>query len=456
MAETFSGVMTFSFMALMIWVGAILRKNVSFLQESLLPASIIGGIIGFFLISLDFSFSQTGENFVGFAFHFFTLSFMSLALTGSRQKEVGDNNGTRKGTGALWLSVGWTVSLAMQGLVGLLCISLYNFFSEQTLSPSLGVLVTHGFTQGPGQAIAMASIWESQFYIDNAISFGLVYASIGFIVAFMVGIPVAKWALRKGLNENKNARLSKDFLTGFYERDNRPISGSQVTHSSNVDNLVYHLGLLGFAYLATNMILVQAQEALAGYIFLGLPVEVLFSHNLFFVHGLIICLLIRTLINYLKLDYLVDEDTQKHITGSSVDLMIVATLMSIQITFLWNFMLPIILICGSVMVATAILCFGFGRMLPRLRIERSIALFGCCTGSTGSGLLLLRVVDPDLSTSVSRELAYFNVLIIFFSIHILMFVAPLTPSLELTKIIAIYGLTVVFGGALLWRLSSQT
>ncbi len=456
MAETFSGVMAFSFMALMIWIGAILRKNVSFLQESLLPASIIGGIIGFFLISLDFSFSQTGENFVGFAFHFFTLSFMSLALTGSRQKEAHNNNGTRKGTGALWLSVGWTVSLAMQGLVGLLCVSLYNFFAQQTLSPSLGVLVTHGFTQGPGQAIAMASIWESQFYINNAISFGLVYASIGFIVAFIVGIPVAKWALRKGINENKNARLSKNFLTGFYERDNRPISGFQITHSSNVDNLVYHLGLLGFAYLATNMMLVQVQEAVAGYILLGLPVEVLFSHNLFFVHGLIVCLLIRTLINYFKLDYLVDEDTQKHITSSSVDLMIVATLMSIQITFLWNFMLPIMLICSSVVVATAILCFGFGRMLPRLGIERSIALFGCCTGSTGSGLLLLRVVDPDLSTSVSRELAYFNVLIIFLSIHILMFVAPLTPSLELIKLVAIYGLTVVFGGALFWRLSSHT
>ena len=28
----------------------------------------------------------------------------------------------------------------------------------------------------------------------------------------------------------------------------------QITHSSNVDSFVYHLGLLGFAYLVTDLI----------------------------------------------------------------------------------------------------------------------------------------------------------------------------------------------------------
>ena len=78
MEDSFSGILTFSFMVFMIWSGALLRKKISFLQFSLLPASIVGGLLGFVLISLDWSFNQESENFVPFAFHFFTLSFMSL------------------------------------------------------------------------------------------------------------------------------------------------------------------------------------------------------------------------------------------------------------------------------------------------------------------------------------------------------------------------------------------
>ena len=172
----------------MIWLGAMLRKKILFFR-GLVPSSLIGGAIGLLLITNDFAFGQKSENFVNFAFHFFTLSFMSLALAGSSPRAIDRMDEPRKRIGALWLSVGWTTSLAIQALVGLTCITIYNQLSDQTLSQSLGMLVTHGFTQGPGQAIAMASIWENQFAIDNAVNFGLVYASVGFICAFIVGFP---------------------------------------------------------------------------------------------------------------------------------------------------------------------------------------------------------------------------------------------------------------------------
>jgi ESS family glutamate:Na+ symporter len=151
-----------------------------------------------------------------------------------------------------------------------------------------------------------------------------------------------------------------------------------------------------------------------------------------------------------------DVPTQKHITGSSIDLMIVATVMSIQISFLLDYLLPIILVCALVTLATLFLCFGLGKRLKNLKIERSLALFGCCTGSTGSGLLLLRLLDPNFSTSVSRELVYFNALIIFLSMHILIFIAPLTPSIGLVYLFAIYLLTCVVGFLILFFLSPRT
>ena len=456
MEDSFSGILTFSFMVFMIWSGALLRKKISFLQFSVLPASIVGGLLGFVLISLDWSFNQESENFVPFAFHFFTLSFMSLALIKENKDSPKPGPKVSTNLGALWLSVAWTVSLGMQALVGLIGISLYNHFSEQGLPESLGMLVTHGFTQGPGQALAMGSIWQEQFGIKHAINFGLIYASVGFIVAFLIGIPIARSALRRGLNESNDVSLNEALITGFHNSKEGPLLGKEITHSSNVDSLIFHLGLLGLAYLVTNEFLLLARAVFEHSSVLGLPVKVLFSYNLFFVYGLIICLFLRFIMGKLGLDYLFDPSTQKHITGSSVDLMIVSTVMGIQISFLLEFFVPIAVVCSLVTLATIILCFGFGKRLRNQRVERSLAIFGCCTGSTGSGLLLLRVVDPNFSTTVSKELVYFNALIIFLSMHILMLVAPFTPSIDLIFISAIYMATCAVGFLILFFLSPHT
>ncbi len=98
--------------------------------------------------------------------------------------------------------------------------------------------------------------------------------------------------------------------------------------------------------------------------------------------------------------------------------MMVATVMSIKFTLLAAYLAPILAVCLAAALSTAALCFLFGRMLNTVPAERALTLFGCCTGSTGSGLLLLRILDPDLSTPVARELAYFNVAILFLAGHI--------------------------------------
>ncbi len=452
MSDTFAGVIAFAFMASMILVGTVLRARIPWLQASLMPASLIGGFLGFALISSGLSFGYVSADFVAFAFHFFTLSFMSLVLTG--QDQTAKQPSVQ--AGGIWLSIGWTMSLALQALVGLAVILTFNLATDGELSAYLGMLVTHGFTQGPGQAMAMGSIWQQEFAVSNAVSFGLIYASAGFVISFLVGVPMARYAIKHGLNANTSARLSEVFLKGVHLAGERPEAGRQVTHSGNVDSLVYHLGILGVAYLLTDAYLLQAQSLLAGTTLLGLPMGLLFSHNLFFIHGLLVCLGVRALMDRLGYGHMIDNETQKRITGSSVDLMMVATIMSIQLSLLTAYALPIALVCISVALTTAVLCFGFGRLLNTLPIERAVTLFGCCTGSTGSGLLLLRILDPDLSTPVARELAYFNVAIILFSVHILMFMAPLLPSIDLWVVAAVYGATVFVGAGLLWFLSPRT
>ena len=446
MASSFPGVIAFAFLSMMILAGTFLRARVPILRNGLVPASLIGGLLGFALVSADWSLGYRSSDFAAFTFHFFTLSFMSLCLTGSDPSRSGGGSIVPGGT---WLSVIWVMSLVMQALIGLAVVAGYNAVTGEFLSEYLGIIVTHGFTQGPGQALAMGAIWETEMGITNAMNFGLIYASVGFVAAFAIGVPVARYAIRRGLNANSAARIDEAFLSGLLPRDSNVSAGRQITHPGNVDTLAFHIGILGIAYVVTDQYLQFMQPIAAQVNLAGVNFGLVFSHNLFFFHGLMVCVLLRTLLDKAGLGHFVDDETQRRITGASVDLMVVATLMSIEFALLSAFIVPILLVCVAVTLCTAALCFLFGRQLSTLGIERAITAFGCCCGSTGSGLLLLRILDPDLSSGIGKELAFFNIAILLVGFHVLMLMAPILPSYSLLSVGVVYGGTFVVGAVAL-------
>jgi len=452
MAATFPGVIAFAFLAVMILVGTVLRARLAVLRNALVPASLIGGLVGFVLVSAELSFGYGSADFAAFTFHFFTLSFMSLCLTGADPARQAGRSVVPGGT---WLSVIWVMSLAMQALIGLAVIAGYNLASGDQLSAYLGMIVTHGFTQGPGQALALGGIWETELGIAHAMNFGLIYASVGFVAAFAVGVPVARYAIRRGINANAAARLDEAFLTGLLPRASNLSAGRQITHPGNVDTLAFHLGILGLAYVLTDQYLLFMQPLAAGVNLFGVNLGLVFSHNLFFFHGLMVCVLLRVLLDRAGLGHFIDNETQRRITGASVDFMVVATLMSIEFALLSTFIVPIVLVCLAVTVCTAALCFGFGRQLSRMGMERALTAFGCCCGSTGSGLLLLRILDPDLSSGIGKELAFFNIAILVVGFHILMLMAPILPSYSLVSVVAVYTGTFLVGALALMVLARR-
>lgn len=444
MAATFPGVIAFAFMVSMILAGVILRARISFLQNNLVPASLIGGVLGFVLVSSGMSLGFDNVDFTAFAFHFFTLSFMSLVLTGSEKSSQGAASVV---PGGMWIAIIWVMSLVLQAMVGLAVILAFNQVSGGELSYFLGIIATHGFTQGPGQALALGNIWENELGITHAINFGLIYASVGFLMAFVVGVPVARRAIRAGLNFNRAARIDDEFLRGILTSN--VSAGRLITHSANVDSLVFHIAILGVAYLFTDQYLKFVFPFASHVTIGGINLGIFFSHNLFFIHGLINCVILRALMNRFGYGHFIDNETQRRITGSAVDLMVVATIMSVEFAFLSEFIVPIGLVSLAVTLATAALCFGFGRKLRSFGVERAVTVFGCCCGSTGSGLLLLRILDPDLSTPIAKELAFFNIAILFIGFHVLTVMAPVLPSFSMMTICVVYAGTFVVGATLL-------
>ncbi|WP_341643413.1 sodium/glutamate symporter [Thauera sp. SDU_THAU2] len=453
MESTFHGVIAFALMAIMLLLGSLLRARIAWLRNALIPASITGGMIGFALVSAGLLPGFTAADFTALTFHFFTLSFMSLCLTGNSGNQALAGGSIVRG--GLWLTVIWVISLGLQGVLGYGVIVAYDEITGADVSAFLGALITHGFTQGPGQALTYGGLWEHEFGIANATQVGLIYASLGFLVAFAVGVPMARWVIRRGLNANKASGIDSDFLSGFYAPARQPEGGRMVSHPANLDSLAFHICLLGAAYVITHVWLLAVRDIAAGFTPWGLNLGVLFSHNMFFLHGLAVCVLMRWAIEKAGLAAYVNDDTMKRITGGSVDFMVVGTLMSIEFAVLGALLVPILLVSAVITAATLIGSLLMGRLSGRLGYERAVTMFGCCCGSTGSGLLLLRMVDADFSTSVAKELAFYNIAIVVATFHILFIFAPIAPSLSTGAYIAIFGGTalaaLVAVPLLMWR-----
>jgi ESS family glutamate:Na+ symporter len=386
-------------------------------------------------------------DFTAFAFHFFTLSFMSLVLTSRAQPHfrptayrarrfvaVSHLGNLPSVTGPCWTS--GHRRLQFHGVRATFWFSRFNRYTwlHAGTRPSFG----------------FGDLWTTEYNIQHAVDFGLIYASLGFVAAFVVGVPMARWILKKNLHEGTGGALDQDFERGLYSSPAAPTSGKLITHSANVDSFAFHIGLLGCAYLITDQYLKLIHPFVAGTAF-----ENIFSYNLFFFHGLMICVGLRALLDRFNLGQFVDDETQKRITGSSVDLMVTASLLSINFALLTEFWQPILLVASLVTLVTAALCFTAGLRLKTLGAERGLTIFGCCCGSTGSGILLLRILDPNLASSVAKELAFFNIAILFLSFHVLAIMAPILPSIPISWIILIYLVTAGSGLIMVRLLGSK-
>ena len=56
----------------------------------------------------------------------------------------------------------------------------------------------------------------------------------------------------------------------------------------------------------------------------------------------------------------------------------------------------------------------FGRRVPGYSFERTVMMFGTCTGTIPTGLILLRMVDSELKTTVSVEAGMWNMAVFIF------------------------------------------
>lgn len=418
----------------MLLIGTFIRAKVAIFQKYLFPASLIGGILGFILISAG-AVRVPHEAFALIGFHLFSLGFVSIGLTGS-----GGIKGVGKTVlkGSLWMALIWTASLSIQSIIGFGALFGLNKITTPVFE-GLGFLAGHGFTQGPGQTVAIAAIWENAFKIPDAVSVGLTFAAAGFFVAAFVGVTIANWGVRKGFATNTPKDLPEAFLKGILKKGSNESAGNLTVHPANIDTFAFQLALLFGTYFLAYILC----YFLNAYVFTGNLAKLTFGF--IFIYGLILAIIVRVIIDKLGIGHLVDSNIQRRISGSTVDYMIVAVLMAVEITVLLKYIVPILLIIFLVTTISVFYILYFGRRTKAYAFERTVAMFGYCTGTAASGLLLLRIVDPEFKTPVAMEIGFMNLWAILTATHILMLVGtvPSPDTLSVAAMAGVHALTAV-------------
>ena len=395
----FETVIIFGWLACMLIIGIVLRAKIPLFQRYLLPSCLIGGLIGFIIINtgaIKISISAIET----FAYHFFNISFISLGLTGGDRQGRGSILGKDLLRGSAWMALVQGSTFGLQAAVCGLLVLIFGLVGLD-LFPTFGFLLPLGFEEGPGQALSIGKVWEGLGF-KHAATIGLAFASIGFGFAFFVGVPLVNWGIRKGLAASVSNKLSEGLVTGIVPEDVPKESAGQLTlHPSNVDSLAFQAALVGLVYLLTYSLVKITAGLLA-------PDSAKIIWGFFFVFGLFVAILVRMAGRFLGHEYLIDPGIQRRITGWSVDFMIVSTVMAIQLPVVWKYIVPISIISIVAGTLTTVVVIYLGKRLSQYNLERTAAVYGAVTGTVSTGLLLLRIADPDFRTPVALEIAIMN------------------------------------------------
>lgn len=391
---------------MLLMLGTLIRAKVPLFQKLLFPSSLIGGLIGFVLINLDLVGMPTSTGwkditpniFSMITFHLFAFGFVGIGLLQTKKPA----SGKVVMRGALWIALVFGMTFSVQALIGKGVFVLWQDLFGGTFETVNGYLLGAGFTQGPGQTQAYATIWQTSYQTANALSVGLAFAAVGFLVAGIVGVPLAFYGIKKGWVSIEGGKLPQCFLRGLMDKGDNPTCARSTTHPANIDSVAFHLAIMATLYALAYAFGVWWLCTMPKGIN-GLGIGMIFAWGMFF------AMIARKLMVKFDLIHLLDGETTRRLTGATVDFMICAVFMGIQVRQLQEVAMPFLIAVVLGTIATLFICLWFGRRSPEHGFERGLTLFGYCTGTAASGLLLLRIVDPDFDTPVAVEVGLMNV-----------------------------------------------
>lgn len=373
-------------------LGNLLRRVVPFLRKTFIPSALIGGVL-FILFNL-FIKAVTPNDFEIInpdimkivTYHALAIGFIAMSLKVS-------NNKKKSGLGTLSIQNGLITGATymIQAVFGILAVLIFMWCGK-SIFYALGIELPLAFGQGPGNAMT----WDMNFGKAGSGtdgSFGLTLASIGFIVASVVGVIYLNFHRSTGAL-TKEEMIAQRKVEEFVEEH-------EIEDNDSVDKLSIQIGIVAVCYALTFGIMYGLAQ------FGQFVSNIAWGFN--FIFGVISATLVKVILTQLrkkkviKYQY-INNYQMDRISGLAFDLMIIAGVAAINFKRLEGFV-------GVIIVLTVIgtfVTYGYVRLITRhcykfkgIEHEMFLVNFGTLTGTASNGMILLREVDTQYKTPAS-------------------------------------------------------
>jgi ESS family glutamate:Na+ symporter len=379
-----------SIMGGFLLVGAVVRSRVRILQKFVIPASVIGGLLGLLFGPNGLGWIPMSDSLVQYAAALFSIVFAGIFIgrkipgIGSILKNAGAQYGFAVVNGLGQMAIGMLVVVVF-ALIGL---SLHSTF---------GLMLVAGFQGGPGIPTAVSPMFDKLGWnASEAAAVGETCAIAGLILSVVIGVILVNWGRAKGFTAKDHGTSKGLAETPTFRpvTDRKPL-GIHLTHSEALSTLGYCFAFIGAAIVIGKLMQVGVVAAVP-----------LLKYIPVFPFVLVAGLVVQVFLQLTKLDSYVDHETTNELSSFALDYVIVAALMALDLKVVMSFGLPIIvmLLLGAVFNIWWAMWLA-PRTLPGAWFEKSLCEFGQATGATPQALMLLKMVDPDLDSGAADPFA---------------------------------------------------
>jgi len=386
------------FIAILLLIGSIIRKYTGFLRRLFLPASVIGGFVGLIIVQLFgntfpieiFTFLKSMPGFlinIVFAGLFLGIAFPTA-------KNIWKKAGPQLAYGQI---VAWG-----QYTVGII-ITILLLMPLFSVPAGFGVIIPVGFEGGHGTASGLAKTFE-HFKWAAGYDFGVAAATMGMLFGVLIGMVLINWAVRKKHTVVLNGEAGS--IENDQEKSSIPDFFKNITTSSGAAKYLFYGALIALAVII-GILIKEGLILIQNEFFPALKKQKLVQGFPVFPLCMFGGLLIQFILNKSATSKYVEHKKTQHLTGIALDFLVVAAIATIRIDVIASNIIPFLVLVASG-IAWNVFCVMFlaRRLLPDAWFERSIAEMGQSMGITATGLLLLRVVDPESKTEAFSAFGY--------------------------------------------------
>ena len=418
-------------------VGNIFKKAIPYLQQSLIPTSVLGGAILLIVAAIykavtgDIMFDTATFGGNGTAnLEIITYHSLALGFIASSFKTTGGRLTKQRSVEIVNTGVTTVATYLLQGIVGfgitiVAALILSGFF------PAAGILLPFGYGQGTGQALNYGNIFETEFGFVGGRTFGLTIAALGFLSAAIGGVIHLQLMKRSGKlvkSKRRDGSTQTDKVESYFE----------IPMQESMDKMTVQIALILVAYMLAYLLMFGLGELLPG------MRSVIYGFN--FLLGVLTATLLKITMNFLRRKHIIRKKYTNNflMTRTSnffFDLMVVAGVAAIRLDQLESYW-GIILILG---VVGLVITYIYNRIVaktlfPDYAEEQFLTMFGMLTGTASTGVILLREVDGDFKTPASDNMVYqnFPAIVLGFPIMFLATLAPVKPILTMIVLVAYF------------------